>query len=202
MSAQAGSLPLWRQSAMVLPGLVLLAAGVALWPSLESLLGYWRDVSDYQHGYVIAALALVWIARELWRFPAQELDGSSAAAMILALVLLAWLVSLRGGIDILHQLLWPLALWLAIWAAGGRSVARRLFAPLAFLYFSIPVWDYALPVLQRLSIFFSERMLALLGVAATVSEYRVTIPEGTFAIIEGCSGKRYLMVTLALAWLA
>lgn len=186
----------------LLPSAALVAAVVALWPSLLSLLEYWADVRDYQHGYVIALLTVVWAGLVLRRFPAQQVCTSAWGCVGLSGGVLAWLVALRGGVDILHQLLWPAAVWLAGLSAGGGALACRLFAPLAFLYFAVPVWEYALPVLQRLSILGSERMLAMLGVEATVTEYRVTIPEGTFAIIEGCSGKRYFMVTLALAWLA
>lgn len=190
----------WRR---LLPLVLTLAAAVVtLWPSLRSLLAYWAEVRDYQHGYLIAPLAIAWVGLVLWRFPVGQLRVSTRAFAALAVVLLVWLVAVRGGIDILHQLLWPFALWLAACAVGGWSLGRRLFQPIAFLYFAVPVWDYTLPVLQRLSIFCSERMLAMLGVSAVVTEYHVTIPEGAFAIVEGCSGKRYFMVTLALAWLA
>jgi EpsI family protein len=174
---------------------------VALWPSPGSLLRYWESVHDYQHGYLIATIVLAWMARELWRGASRGLHPSLPASVLLAPVLLVWIVAARGGIDIAHQLLWPVALGMAIWAVAGTGTARRLIPAVGLLYAAIPVWDYGLPVLQRLSIFFSEHILGLLGVPATVTEYRVTIPEGTFAIVEGCSGKRFLVVTLAVAYL-
>jgi EpsI family protein len=42
----------------------------------------------------------------------------------------------------------------------------------------------------------------VLGIPATMRENVVVIPEGWFRIAEGCSGKRYLVVTLAIAVLA
>jgi exosortase len=182
--------------------LALILATLALWPSPASLWNYWGDILDYQHGFLVAAIALAWIGRELWRGGAAGTQPSWKATLALAVVLSGWIIAVRGGIAILHQLLWPLALGLSVWSVAGWPAARRLLPPIGLLYAAIPVWDYGLPVLQRLSIYSTEHILALLGVPASVSEYRVTIPEGTFAIVEGCSGKRYFVVTLAIAYLA
>jgi EpsI family protein len=102
----------------------------------------------------------------------------------------------------LHQMLLPVAIWSAVFAATGWDIARKTLAPVAFLYFAVPIWELTLPVLQLFSVVATENLLSLLGVPAKVSEYTVRIPEGTFQIIEGCSGKRYFMVTLALGTLA
>ncbi len=186
-----------------LPILLILALGtLLLWPSPASLLRYWSEILDYQHGYLIAAIVVTWIGRELWGGAARGSRPSWIAACLLAVALSAWIVAVRGSIEILHQLLWPVLLGLSVWAVAGPHAARRVVPAIGLLYAAIPVWDYGMPVLQRLSIFFSEHILVLLGVPATVSEYHVTIPEGTFGIVEGCSGKRYFVVTLAVAYLA
>ena len=41
-----------------------------------------------------------------------------------------------------------------------------------------------------------------MGVATQVDGHSVTIPEGTFSIVEGCSGKRYMVIGLAFATMA
>jgi transmembrane exosortase EpsH len=41
-----------------------------------------------------------------------------------------------------------------------------------------------------------------MGVPTQVEGHHVTIPSGHFSIVEGCSGKRYLMISLAFATLA
>ena len=182
---------------------IVVPAGLAtLWPSVASLWTYWGQIVTYQHGFLIAAIALAWLvvaAKPMRADPARPL---LAGVMLLTGVLLAWLVAFRANIQIGHQLLLPAGLWLAILAAAGWRAARRVLAPIAFLYFSIPVWDYLVPLLQWMSVRATEGMLALIGVPATVHEYHVSIPEGSFRIVEGCSGLRYFMVALALAVLA
>lgn len=177
-------------------------AAVAVWPSLQSLAQIWREVHDYQHGWLIAPIAIVWFGLVL-RGPLPGAPRASyAATMPLALALAAWLVAYNANSQMAHQLLAPWVLGLSVLAVSGPKVTRAFAAPIGFLYFATPIWDYAVPVLQRLSVWATESALALVGVPAVVSEYVVTIPEGTFRIIEGCSGKRYFMVTLAMAVLS
>lgn len=186
------------------PAVVVVAviAVAALWPSAVSLWEIWVSVHDYQHGYIIAAVAVAWLVRVAWRERTRALQPALAGALLLAVLLFAWLVGHTANSQIAHQLLFPACLWAAVWAAAGWPLARRTAVPIAFLYFATPVWEYTLPVLQRLSVAATETALGWLGVHATVHEYTVTIPAGTFQIIEGCSGKRYFMVTLALATLS
>lgn len=177
-------------------------AVAALWPSVASLADIWRTTHDYQHGFLVALVSVVWlalVARRRWRERAQP---SVAGALLLALLLAGWLVALTANSLIAHQLLLPAIIWAAIWAACGWTPARASTAPVAYFYFAMPVWDYALPVLQWLSVSVTETLLHAVGIAARVQEYTVSIPGGTFQIIEGCSGKRYFMVTLAVAVLA
>ncbi len=182
---------------------MLIAAASLLASTLGSIARFWRDIPDYEHGWLIAGISVVWCARLLLRHPLQAPAGSALPRLLpLTIALFAWLVAKNAHSQIGAQLLAPPVLLAAVYAIGGRPLALRLAPPLGFLYFAIPVWDYALPVLQRASVFVTEGALGLLGVPAEVSDYTVHIPEGTFEIIEGCSGKRYFMVALALGVLA
>lgn len=200
--ASAGTMP--RPELKAGPLIVVLAAVAvaALWPSVSSLAGVWRQIHDYQHGYLVALVSVAWlaiVARRRWREPARP---SLPGALLLALLLAGWLVALTANSLMAHQLLFPACVWAAILAACGREPARAAIAPVAYLYFATPVWDYLLPVLQWLSVTVTEGLLHAVGIAARVHEYTVSIPGGTFQIVEGCSGKRYFMVTLAVAVLA
>lgn len=179
-------------------GLAALATA-ALWPSLASLIRFWGEIHDYQHGYVIAAVSVIWlvlVARWQWSArPQPSLPGLGA----LAAVLFAWVVGVCANSLIAHQMLFPLAVWCAVWSATGLRQARHAAAPIAFLYFATPVWEYTVPFLQRLSVAATETALAWLGVSAEVHETFVSIRGGIFHIAEGCSGKRYFIVTLAVA---
>lgn len=188
--------------AFLLPLLVVASIG-ATWPSIASLLAHWRDFEDYRHGYPLAAIVVIWMFLVARRHAAGGYARPSLPGnLLLAGALLVWSVAHNASSVIGHQVVMPAVLWLAVVAGVGWRLGRAMLAPIAFLYFTIPVWDFAVPALQRASVAATESILGLIGVPADVREYQVTIPSGSFQIVEGCSGKRYFMVTLAIACLA
>jgi EpsI family protein len=174
-------------------------AAIALSPTILSLESYWREIYDYHYGYLIAAVALAWLIQRRGALNACALQQSAGAALILAGALLAWLVAFSGSILLAEQLLLPVVLWLAVWAGAGAAAARLVAAPLAYLYFAIPVWELLVPFLQRMTVLAVETSMGIAGVPTVVRDIQVSIPEGTFLIIEGCSGKKYLLAGLAIA---
>jgi exosortase A len=181
---------------------LLVACVVGLWPTVVSLSGIWRDMFDYHHGVVIALIAVVW----LWRIR-HDIDACSvrpvrAALPLIAIALVLWTIAYRANSELMQQMLLPVIAILAVYAALGWQVCRRVAAPLAYLYFAIPLWEQLLPFLQALTTTVAESVLGLMGVPTQVEGHHVTIPSGHFSIVEGCSGKRYLMISLAFAALA
>lgn len=179
----------------------LVVALLAVWPAAQSLGRFWTEILDYEHGWLIAATSIGWLLWLRARLDGEAVQPALWGSAALGGVLLVWLLAYRGSNEMAYQLLLPAVLWLAVVAAAGLPLARHAAPPLAYLYFAIPVWDYLLPYLQRMTVAVSELGLGLIGVQAHVLGDQVTIPEGTFEIAEGCSGKRYLLVALALAGL-
>ncbi|HKE96641.1 MAG TPA: EpsI family protein [Povalibacter sp.] len=177
----------------------LLLALVALWPNVIALVRVWDQQYDYSHGPLIVLVALVWYVRMRERIDAAAAAPSWFGLSLLLLTLGTWLIAWRGSSEMLQDVLLPLILWLAAWTVAGNRVGWLLAAPVAYLYFAIPVWEHLVPFLQWLTTGVTERALMALHVPATVSGNEVTLPAGTFLIAEGCAGKRYLIVALPLA---
>jgi EpsI family protein len=182
---------------------ILVGAGVVgLWPTVAALARIWRDMFDYQHGGLVAAITVIW----LWRIR-RDIDASSvrpvrAALPLFVLMILGWTILYRASSELMQQLLLPVMLLLAIYAAAGPQVCRRAAPPLAYFYFAIPIWDQLVPLLQWLTTAVAESLLGVIGVPTQVEGHHVTIPSGRFSIIEGCSGQRFLVIALAFAALA
>jgi exosortase A len=197
---------LLSQSAALTPSRAvwpLLGIGVVgLWPTFASLARIWRDMFDYHHGILIAGVALIW----LWRIR-REIDACSvrpvrAALPLVAIALLLWAIAYRANSELMQQMLLPIIPVLAIYAAAGPQVCRRVAAPIAYLYLAIPLWEQLLPYLQWLTTTVAESVLGAMGVPTQVEGHHVTIPSGHFSIVEGCSGKRYLVMALAFSALS
>src|SRR6185437_9872552 len=112
-----------------------------------------------------------------------------------------WLIAARANVEIGKQALAPVILWLAVATASGWRGVLALTAPVLYLYFAIPVWEQIVPLLQWLAVAVVHAGFGLAGVPVRIEGILITIPEGSFIVLEGCSGKRYLIVALATAGL-
>jgi exosortase len=182
-----------------LPLIVILAAAAAIWPTWPLLAANWSSMADYSHGMLLVPVVAVWLFLRCGEIPPVSARASPWAAIVLAVAIIGWLIAYKAVSSIGMQLMAPPILWSAVWLACGLPVASYLAPPLACLYFAIPVWEFLVPGLQRLSVLVAETVLGNSGIPVHIDDVIVTIPEGTFRIAEGCSGKRYFIVALALA---
>jgi|JRYE01.1.fsa_nt_gb exosortase len=189
-------------SPMVSVWVLFVLVGVVFWPTLVALGGIWLDVADYDYGPLTAAIALVLLFNASRRIDGEQVRFVPAALMLVVLAVLLWMIAWHASSDMLQQVLYPVVLWLCILAALGPAAAWTMAFPIGYMYFSIPIWDHFVPLLQWLTTLAAENAMALLGVPTQVEGHNVTIPAGQFSIIEGCSGKRYFVVGLAFAALA
>ncbi|MBC7982223.1 MAG: exosortase [Candidatus Obscuribacterales bacterium] len=174
---------------------------VVLWPSTQSLIALWndRDHVGLTHGYLIVAIVawLIWERRAV--IQGAVLQPNRRALFALFLISIGWLLVLRAGIQVGHQLLLPVACALSTCAVAGWFITRRILFALAYLYFAMPVWTLINAPLQWGSIFAVRSMLRLAGIPAYFSGTNFEIPAGVLAIEGGCSGLRLMVVGLALA---
>lgn len=191
----------------------LLAAGVAiaaLWPTWPPLILIWITRADYEHGPIAAVIALAWMVRASGQLDAAPREGLPRSprstgvwlpALLLGLSLCIWLIASRANVEIGKQAVAPIILWLAVATATGWRGARALSAPILYLYVAIPVWEQIVPLLQWMCVSTAHAAFALAGVPVRIEGILVTIPEGSFIVLEGCSGKRFLIVAVAVAGL-
>jgi exosortase A len=181
--------------------LAVIATFLALWPTTQSLSLRWMDTVSraYTHGSLVPLIAafLIWRRRDL--LARVDLAPSLSAALFGVLLGVVWLVALRAGIQIGHQVLLPLIATAAVWAALGGAAVRALALPLAYLYFTIPIWDAINPALQWLSAFAVRGLLSLIGIPVYFDGLHFQIPAGVFEIAGGCSGLHFFIVSIAVA---
>ncbi len=179
--------------------LAALAAALAIWPTWPALAETWSKTADYEHGALVALIAAIWLLRSSMKVAGEATARIWPAAVCLAMALAVWLVAYKANVEIGKQALAPLIILLAVATACGWGAARAIAPPVAYLYFAIPVWDLAVPLLQWMTVLTTRVVFGLMGVPVTISGIVVHIPEGTFIVQEDCSGKRYLIVALSLA---
>jgi EpsI family protein len=68
-----------------------------------------------------------------------------------------------------------------------------------FLYFALPLWGLVNGALRALTIAATHLILRVIQLPVRFDGNLVQIPEGTFAIEDGCSGLHFMVVGLAIA---
>ena len=182
---------------------VVLLTGVLYWPSAQSLLVEWFDVpaSAYRHGSLIVAITL-WLLIRAAREHAQPVAPGSAIFLPLMLLVassLAWLIAVRAGIQVAHQALLPIIIWLNVRIIFGQRIAVQSLVPIGLLYSAIPVWHVFVPALQAMTISVVSALLRIVAIPAYVTGDFVHIRSGVFHVEDGCAGLHYFIVAATIA---
>jgi EpsI family protein len=192
------ALSLKRYRSWLVP-VIAFASVLCVLPVWWTLGEYWFAVADYSYGVLIVIVAAAW----LWYSRHVALDTrvtpSFWLAPLLIATLLLWYSLWQGHSEMGAQLLMPVVMWLSFALALGWRASIPLISPVAYLYYSMPIWDQLLPWLQQSTVWGAANLMRLLGVSVTVNGNYLVIPEGTFNVLFECSGLRYLIVALALA---
>lgn len=182
-------------------GLMLGATWLALWPSSSSLLDMWLagQEQSYGHGLLVVLMSL-WMV--YWRrdiLIRQEVRGTVWLLPVIGLTGLLWLIAVRGGLQIVHQVLLPPFGLLVVAALWGPALARHVLLPVGMLYFAIPVWSALTTPLQQTTVIANQVLLGFVDVPHFISGRFIKIPEGIIEIADTCAGVNFFIVGLCLA---
>jgi EpsI family protein len=182
---------------------VVLVTSFLYWPSTHSLLIEWFDVpaSAYRHGSLIVLVTLWLLVRGAREDagPAEKRRASLVPLVALAATSLAWLIALRAGVQVAHQALLPILIWLVIRAIFGAHIALRALVPVGLLYSAVPVWHVLVPALQSMTVSVVSTLLRVVAVPAYVTGDYVHIRSGVFHVEDGCAGLHYFIVAATIA---
>lgn len=177
------------------------AAAVVYWPSALELNRLWTDVpgETYTHGYLVLLLSLWLIVRDRKRLAVTPVRPEPLALIPLALLSVAWVFFWRAAIQEPQLLLLPLILYVALFSAFGRRIARVAAFPIGFLCFALPFWGDINGIIQGLSAKAVGTLIWATGIPAYTDGVMVHLPGGVIEIARSCSGLHELIVGLALA---
>ena len=171
------------------------------WRTAESIVAIWWRSETFAHGFLIVPISifLVWMRR---REVAQIAPAPDALGLvIIALAGLTWLVADAGQVQVIQQYAMTAMIPAAVIAVSGRRVARALAFPLAFLLLGVPVGEVFIPPLMDWTAHFTVVALRLTGIPVYQQGTFFTIPSGTWSVVEGCSGLRYLIASITVGTL-
>ncbi|TWX65419.1 exosortase [Colwellia sp. C1TZA3] len=168
--------------------------------NIPILLTLWRhgfDDGTYSHAYLIPFISL-YLYYQLSRNGTLEFKETWSVIPTILLLLSCGLLFITSNAQI------SVGYWGALLAVFITSVTMLyrfnyyIVFPAAFLIFIFPLWGVLVPILQNVSTAAVTYLMSFTGVPTYVEGNFVTIPAGVFEIADGCSGLRYMIVSLAI----
>jgi len=187
----------------ILVGVLVAMLFYSYWPSLVQLPSFW-DNPQYQHGWIVpvfTCLLLFW-----WRKPVGPVTPTARAAgiglLVASFALRLFCASYR--IVTIDMYTFVPAVMGVFLLAGGWSMFRWSWAPLASLIFMFPLPDeatrYLLGPLQTVATIVSTYTLQTIGLDAYRDGNRIILGDGqVLGVVDACSGLKMLTI---FVWLA
>lgn len=182
-------------SAVVVYGLLV---SLIYFDTLASMVSIWYRSQTFAHGFLILPISLWLTWRLRQRFAALRVQPEFRALVLLVAAGVAWLLGRLVDVQVLQQLAFVAVLISGIWAIVGTQVARCYAFPLGFLFLGVPMGAGLIPPLMELTADTTEYLLRATGIPVLREGMYLSLPTGTWSVIEECSGVRYLIASLTL----
>lgn len=172
------------------------------WPGLLNAQASWNN-PQYSHGWIVPLCTLALLF--WWRQPVDRVTQSArmAGLGLLAASFMVRLVCAHFRIITIDMYTFVPAVAGVVLMAGGWSMFRWAWAPIATLFFMFPLPDeatrYLLGPLQTLATIVSTYALQTLGLDAYREGNQIVIGEMHLGVVDACSGLRMLTIFIALS---
>lgn len=170
-------------------------------PTLLGLHKRWSAWTEsYSHGYLLLGVALYLYFDSREEAPSWLPDARRYSIAMLAAFSLLWLLTYVGGIGALQQVMVVLIAAALFASLLDRTRLWRALLSLGLLTLAIPIWDELLvKSLQTTATTVSGWAVShLFGIPASIDNFHISIPAGTFEIASGCAGLVFLLSAIAL----
>jgi len=196
MTGYDSSYGLWRP--WVITGLVIVAIVFALQDSFAAMLRLWLEIDNYNHCLLIAPVSawLIWRQRRV--LAAIEPRASLTGLVMVLAVAGVWVLGRAANIAIVEEFAAVGLIPLSIWAIAGTAIVRTIMFPLGYLFFLVPFGGFLIPPLMGFTADMTVAAVRASGVPIYHDGLYFAIPNGSFKIIEACSGIRMLIAGVAV----
>ncbi|PVV13963.1 MAG: EpsI family protein [gamma proteobacterium symbiont of Ctena orbiculata] len=182
-------------------GILLLS--VIYHSSVFSIFDIWIYGSGmYSHGILLFAVACYILVKE-WRDKrtSLQIEYRFIYGIILLFLSVAWLFSELTYLQTASQLIFIFLLIGFVLGLYGSKGATTLLIPIIMLLCAILIWAFFEKPLQVPTATLVDNLLRLTGYVSIREGYIITIPEGAFEVGDRCSGLRYQIAAVSIAFI-
>lgn len=183
--------------------LVSIVGLLALWvlftyEGITSAIAIWWGNEIFNHGFLIVpgSFYLLYLDR-------KQLLSTSWETSLLPLPFIAgacflYIVGIAGDIQLFMHVATFSLLPLLVWTVIGNTAAMKVWFPLVFMLFSVPVGEELIPYLQEIAADGSVALLQLVGIPLYRNGLYIEIPQGRFLVAEACSGVSFFIASFVI----
>jgi len=175
--------------------LLLMSILLLYWETGAAMVHIWIRSETFTHAFVVPPIVawLIWRKRgEL--APLQPKPSAWALVPMVGAAVLWWLGDLVNVAAATQTALAAMIVACVPLVLGWRVTVTLAF-PLAFLFFAVPIGEFMTPTLMHWTADVLVASLRVTGIPVYQEGQQLVIPSGRWAVVEACSGIRYLMAT-------
>lgn len=191
---------IWKQRLLILAAAIAFLC-LAFYSTIDSMVQTWLRSETFTHGFLILPISLYLI----WQLK-KPLSTTEPVTQVWALPLIAitsfgWLMASLVDVLVVQQWAFVTLLLLMVLLLLGWSVVKQILFPLLYLYFMVPFGEQFITPMMHMTAGFVISAIELTGIPIYSEGTFFTLPSGSWSVVEGCSGVRYLIASLALGTL-
>lgn len=176
----------------------LLSVVATYWPTLTGMAHVWETSDTYAHGWLIAPISLYLLYQQRAALAATPQALCWWALLPIVAAGAGWALAALADIQVVQQLaVVTIAIGVVLFLMGWRWANAAMF-PLGFLYLAVPLGDGLVPHMIDFTADFVVGALRLSGIPVYRDGTFFVIPSGSWSVVSGCSGMRYLMATVTV----
>ncbi|MEM1189218.1 MAG: exosortase A [Pseudomonadota bacterium] len=189
----------FRQTPQLLPLLALLIFIPAVfWSTSAAMIDVWLVNETFTHGFLILPISLWLIWQQRSHLRALSCSSDLRALVLLLPTLALWLFASLIDVVVVKELSMVASIPLTIWLVLGLPITLALLFPLCYLFFAIPLGQGLIPPMMELTADMTVWLIQHSGVPIFRDGLSFELPSGSWAVVEECSGVRYLIASAAL----
>jgi exosortase len=182
--------------------LLLLFCAAITYPSSIALIHEWQKWDQaLSHGFACLALFVFFIWRQDFYIQTNTHSPTWILSIALLLNSIGWCFTQLGNLQLPGYIFALNNYGLLIAGFFGWRVAVALMPLLALFIFALPIWSLFTDILVTLSSKVVALVLGYTNLTLHVQDNQFMTPWGTIVIADGCSGLRYFIISLLIAYL-
>ena len=185
--------------------LALACVGFLFRDALYLMENWWSEKEEYNHGYLIPAVAAYLLLLRAEPFSRLDTHASWIGPVLVLFSVFAYVLGELSAVYVIGQYGFLLALWGLVVTATGIKGWRLFWVPLVYLIFMIPLPNFLYnnlsSELQLISSSIGVALVRAAGISVYLEGNVIDLGEFQLQVVEACSGLRYLFPLMSFGFL-